>query len=110
MPDVPQWSYPMRLGVNGDFAEVEQDTLDDVRQSVYLLTRTPVGVRPLAPDIGLEDPTFTIVDLDALAATLEEQEDRAVVSVTVESLDDAGEQVLQIDVALVSEPEEDSTS
>jgi hypothetical protein len=96
----PQFAYPMRLGPDGDFLTIPQDSLQEVQQSVYVLMRTPLGVRPLAPAIGMEDPTFTEPDPDVLAATLEDQEDRADVTVTVGTVDDTGELAIQVEVAL----------
>lgn len=109
MAEVPQLAFPLRIDpATGDFAVVEQDSLDDVRQCVYTLMLTPLGVRPLAPDIGVEDPTFSAgVDPDALAATLEEQEPRATVTVTANPVAGTGEQQITVEVGLASEDDEE---
>jgi phage baseplate assembly protein W len=108
MIDIPQLTYPLAL-TGGDFAQVEQGTLDDVRQNVLVLLRTPLGVRPLAPDVGVQDPTFTTVDPEALQATLTDAdtgEPRARVTVTADPIDPAGEQRVAVDVALADDAEE----
>lgn len=114
MPELPHLAWPLRLDTTGALMEVEQDTLDDVRQCVRALLHTPRGSRPLAPDIGTEDLTFVSaaeledVALDALAATLMEQEDRAIVAITAEPIGETGEQQLQAAVSLIDDPEEEA--
>jgi phage baseplate assembly protein W len=108
-PEIPHLAFPLRLD-GGSFAVVEQDTVEDVRQCVHVLLRTPLGIRPLAPEVGVDDPTFTEgVDGDALAAQLEEQEPRAVVTVTTSPIDERGEQVLEVRVALAGEADDEET-
>lgn len=108
MPDIPHLVWPLRLAASGQLADVEQDSLDDVRQAVRVLRSTPLGVRPLAPDIGLEDPTFASrVDPDLLTAVLEEQEDRARLTITAADIDETGEQIVTVHVALAADPEPD---
>lgn len=88
---------------------VEQDTIADVRQSVHLLLRTPPGARPLAPEIGIADPTFTTgIDAQQLAAALEEMEDRARVTITAGVITEGGRQTVQVLVALADDPQEAS--
>jgi phage baseplate assembly protein W len=101
---VPHLAWPLRLTADGTFLTVEQDSLDDVRQCVAVLLNTPRGVRPLAPDVGIEDPTFAGADPDGLQQTLEEQEPRATLTVTAGPPDATGEQTVQIIVDLASEP------
>lgn len=106
--EIPHIAFPLRQAPaadGGGLVEVEQDTIDDVRQCVHVLLRTPLGVRPLAPQVGVEDPTFTRVDGDVLAATLEDQEDRAAVTVTASPVDATGEQQIEVLVALADEPD-----
>lgn len=98
----PHLAYPLRLS-GSSFTVVEQDLIDDVRQCVFLIARTELGARPLAPAVGIEDPTFTDLDPDVLAGQLEELEDRAVVTVTITPTNAAGEQDIEIAVALAAE-------
>lgn len=100
MTEIPHLAFPLRLAADG-LAVVEQDELDDVRQCVHVLLRTPLGARPLAPDVGVEDPTFsTGIDPEALTAQIEEQEDRARVTITASGPDETGEQNVTIAVAV----------
>lgn len=81
-PDVPHLTWPARLS-GGSLACVEQDTLEEVRQSVDNLLRTPLGARPLAEDYGLADPTFTTgLDVDEVIDQAAEYEPRADIEVT----------------------------
>jgi phage baseplate assembly protein W len=110
-PEVPHLKVPLELADDGSFAVVEQDTIDDVRQCVQVLLHTPLGIRPLAPDIGVEDPTFGMgVDPHALAAVLEEQEPRAAVTVLAAPVDPSGEQLLEVHVALAGDSTEEETT
>lgn len=103
----PHLEFPPRLTEDGQFAAVEQDSLADVRQCVHVLMRTPVGSRPLAPTIGMDDPTFSEgVDPDLLTAALQEQEPRASIGITADQVDDDGDQRVTVDVLLAAEEAE----
>jgi len=108
-----RWPFRLTLGADlpgqvphAPLQLVEQDTIDDVRQCVHLLLLTPPGSRPLAPDVGVPDPTFTAgIDPDLLAARLEEIEPRARVSITAPPTDAQGAQNVQVRVALIDDQE-----
>lgn len=103
MAEVPHLAFPLRMNPDGTLADVEQDTIDDVRQCVHVLLRTEVGSRPLAPDVGIEDPTFTEgLDPVQVATRLEEMEDRAQVTITIEA-PHTGEQRAQVNVELADQ-------
>jgi phage baseplate assembly protein W len=88
----------------GTFSVVEQDTLADVKQCIHVLVKTPLGWRPLAPDVGIVDPLWLEgIDTDALAGSLVEWEPRAAVSVTTGGPDGDGRQTVQINVDLAEE-------
>jgi phage baseplate assembly protein W len=76
--DVPHFAVPFTV-TDGKAAVVEQDSIDDVTQSVFVLLATEQGTYQPIPDLGIEDPTFRLngVDLDELAAEVEEFEPRA---------------------------------
>ena len=100
---IPHLAFPLALTESGALGVLEQDTLADVRQCVYVLTRTPRGARALAPTMGIPDPTFTSgVDPAELTAILEEQEDRARVRVVAAAPDGAGRQNPQVRVRLAA--------
>ena len=101
--EIPHLRWPLRIA-DGQLQLVEQDTLEDVRQCVHLLLRTPLGARPLAPEVGIEDPTFTAgVDADVLAGRLEEMEDRARITVDTTGVDEHGRQRVRVYVALAED-------
>lgn len=97
MADIPHLTWPFRMA-GQQLATVEQDSLEDVQQSVYAYLYCSKGARPLNPDWGVEDPTFTgVIDGPALAAELEQSEDgRAVVAVNV--IGPGGDGRAQLDV------------
>ncbi len=100
-PAVPHLAFPLRRAPAGELLAVEQDTLEDVRQCVHVLLRTPRGARPLAPDVGIEDPTFTSgVQAEVLQAQLEDDEDRAHVDVAAGRVGPTGAQAVQVNVQL----------
>lgn len=101
MADVPHLAWPFRFGAR-KLVQVEQDSIEDVQQSVHAYLATPRGSRPLNPDFGVEDPTFGPgVDAGRLAAEIEASEDgRAAVVVTVAGPNGAGEQNVNVTVAL----------
>jgi phage baseplate assembly protein W len=105
--DVPHIAFPMRLDAAGALVTNEQDSLDEVQQCVLVLLRTPLGARPLAPGVGVADPTFTDgIDPEALTATLtnvETGEPRADVQVTVQPVDQAGRQPIAIAIGLADD-------
>lgn len=103
-PEVPHLRWPLQLA-GGMLLAVEQDTIDDVEQCVHVLLSTPVGSRPLAPDIGAADPTFVGVDPADLESRLTDPdlgEPRADVTVSVT---DGPEQVVSVQVALAETQE-----
>lgn len=107
--EAPHLQWPLRLEPDGSLAAVEQDTLEDVEQCVHVLLRTERGSRPLAPAVGVEDPTFdNVIDPGRLSALLEEQEDRARVTVTVDGPDETGEVTVRVSVALRDDPSDDA--
>lgn len=107
MTDIPHLTWPPRMAPDGTLAAVEQDTVEDVRQCVHVLLRTPLGVRPLAPFSGVPDPTFSGgVIADELAARLgsDDNEPRAQITVTAGQLGATGGQSVRVRVDLADEP------
>lgn len=98
---VPHIAWPFRVG-DHRLATVEQDSIEDVQQNVYSYLSTERGERSLAPDFGLEDPTFgPSVNTALLAAEIEEAEaGRAVVTVTATPIDGTGRTAVDVNVEL----------
>lgn len=101
MADVPHLAWPFRLAGNR-LVQVEQDSLEDVQQSVYAYLATPLGSRPLSPDFGIDDPTFGPgLNGARLAADIEASEEgRAVVAVVIRGPDEFGQQQITVQVDL----------
>lgn len=101
MADVPHLTWPFRMG-DRQLQTVEQDSLEDCQQSAYAYLYCPKGARPLNPDWGVEDPTFsTHRDGAALAAELEESEEgRYLAAVRVYGPDGDGRARLDVFVDL----------
>lgn len=99
--DVPHLAWPFRFA-GRRLVQVEQDSIEDLQQSVHAYLTTPRGTRPLNPDFGIEDPTFGPgINPTRLAADIEASEDnRALVTVTVTPLGGAGVQDVNVHVAL----------
>lgn len=107
-PEPMHLAFPLRLEPDGSLRQVAQDSLEDVRSCVHVNLHTPVGARPLAPDIGIDDITFSVgVDAESLTAELEGMEPRARVSITASPIDERGHQQLQVDVGLVGDDNDD---
>ena len=75
---IPHLSLPLRL-VDGQFATVEQDTVEDILQCVRVVLTTPEGFREELPDFGLPDQTFLQggADTAVIEETIAEWEPRA---------------------------------
>lgn len=85
MPDLetPQFDLPFRLDPTGsDVVMIEQDSVDDVANSVETLLRTPLGWFEENPDYGVIEGTFDEgrVDLNELQTAISQWEPRADVS------------------------------
>lgn len=98
-----RWTFPLTLDA-GRLATHEQDTLADVTQCVHVLTRTRRGSRPLAPNVGFDDPTFSDVEADEIVGPLAGLEPRADVTVTVAIAPDGRSATRSIRVALKDNP------
>jgi phage baseplate assembly protein W len=101
MADVPHLAWPFKMAGRA-LAQVEQDSIEDVRQNVYAFLATTKGERPLSPDFGLDDPTFGPgVNTARIAAEIMDAEDgRAVVTITASGPDGGGHATVDVAVSL----------
>lgn len=98
--ETPHLKWPFRVAV-GRFQVVEQDTIDDVVQCVHVLLNTPLGFRPLAPDVGVIDGLWrSRFETDRLVADLGEWEPRGEITADTAGVDGAGEQSVNVNVDL----------
>jgi hypothetical protein len=75
----------VRLAADGSFAVVEQDSADEVAQSVAVLISTVVEQRQELPLYGIVDPTFSYgVDIASALDAVEVWEPRAAAAITAE--------------------------
>jgi phage baseplate assembly protein W len=107
MVDVPHFSFPFRMGVEGGFAVVEQDSPDEVVDCVEVLLRTPVGSREDLPEYGIEDPAFeNEPDIAGILDAIGDWEPRAPVSDITSDVDDVDEFIQHIRVGIETEGSE----
>lgn len=99
MPDIPHLRWPFVYeAANQRLGQVDQDSQEDLEQSVHAYLLTPRGSRPLNPDFGIEDPTFGPgFDAAQLERDIEDSEDgRADVSITLAGPDQQGKQQITV--------------
>lgn len=77
--NIPHFAYPVRFGVGGSIATVEQNSVEDVMNCVAAACKTERGSRLYVPGFGIDDPTFEEVPLDTttLLAQIRESEPRS---------------------------------
>lgn len=74
-------ALPLRVGPSGAFVVLDQDSPDDVAQSVRVLLTTVQGTRVEAPDYGVPEWAFADPDVSTAEAACREWEPRATVTV-----------------------------
>ena len=77
------------LASSGQVVTMEQDSYQDVANCVEMVLNTPKNLRSALPEFGIDDPTFTQVDPNALRADLQDWEPRAVIDISIFN-DDSG--------------------
>lgn len=89
---VPHFAYPFR--VSGDHvAVVEQDTWDEVAQSVQMVLTTERGSRLAVPEYGVDSPLFATLTRGREQHMLEavnrwEPRARATIGITADNVDE----------------------
>lgn len=75
---IPHLRHPFQI-INGKSAVVDQDSTQEIAQSVYAVLATEPGDRDENPTFGFESQLFVKggVDLDELQRVVEESEPRA---------------------------------
>lgn len=90
MTDLPHFDLPFRFGPQA--AVVEQDSVEEIAECVLAILLCPQGYRVELPEFGVDDPTFSVpdVDLEAVRAAITTWEPRAdaVLSQAPDSLDE----------------------
>lgn len=83
VPTIPHLAIPFSLAPDGAIYALQQDTVEEIVQSVAMLVGTRPNTRLMAPKYGTPDPTFTGIDQMALHLAVVTWEPRATVSVNV---------------------------
>ena len=91
---VPHLRVPFGLDLRGRAAIVDQDTDEEILQTVRVLLATRVGERAALPSYGLEDPVFfdfgEAPSEDEVIELVAEEEPRASVQHVAQAIDDVG--------------------
>jgi hypothetical protein len=103
--DTPHLAFPFRYE-NGAFVEVDQDSIEHMRDRIHVLVRTRLGSRLDDPSFGIPDDLERAggVNIDALAAAIGSSEPDIPVLITVpgdEGHDDPGHVVLPSSTAAI---------
>lgn len=78
----PHFAYPFRIINRGGrvaAVTVSQDSSSEIAQCVFDILGTRLGARDDEPELGVVDPTFSMLDLDDIRSQVEQFEPRAVV-------------------------------
>lgn len=70
-------ALPLRLAPDGHLVALDQDSPEEIAQSVALLVATRPGERRSVPGYGVPDPLGSGFDPDVADEAIEEWEDRA---------------------------------
>ena len=81
---IPHLSAAVSLNGDGTFAFVNQDTIEEVEQSVEVICGSVPGERTVVPTFGLPSQVFTNPNPGAIQATILQWENRATTQVTVQ--------------------------
>ena len=84
-PTVPHLALPLTLGPNGSFNTIQQDTIEEVAQSVEVILGTPLGSRLQVPGFGVPDPVLTELSPSAhqIQQVIAQWEPRALTAVSI---------------------------
>lgn len=103
MDNVPHLALPLRV-VGDRYVSVQQDTLDELVQTVAVITSFPLGYRVERPDFGIVPPEFSQRPINTLdiEQAVEAFEPRALVTVTEQPYDptDPGADRLRVEVSM----------
>ena len=91
-------SAALQLGGDGSFVFWNQDTSDEIVQSVEMICGTIQGERPVVPTFGVPDQAFTQPSKTAILSAVTQWESRASVQVTVSSDSASGVSNVKVDV------------
>lgn len=102
---IPHLKVPFALDRQGHARTTEQDSGDEIRQSVKVLLATRPGERLVIPDYGLADPAFAGPDAGVIAEAVQRWEPRADLGTIQTAIDDQDPGLARVTVPV--EPQED---
>lgn len=80
---IPHFAIPFDIGGDGSSQVLEQDSEDEIVQSVAMLVGTRPATRMMAPAYGIVDPTFAGFNSPSLQLAVAKWEERATVVVQI---------------------------
>lgn len=80
---IPHFAIPFVIGGDGSAQVLQQDSVDEIVQSVAMLCGTRPGTRLVVPSYGILDPTFEGFDSVRLQLAAAKWEERASVVIQV---------------------------
>lgn len=96
---LPHLAASMNLQPDGSFAFWQQDTIDEVTQSVEMVCGSLQGSRTVVPSFGLPDQAFTIPDPNIIPTQINAFEKRAALTISI-STSDNGTSSVKVGVSL----------
>jgi phage baseplate assembly protein W len=103
----PHFAQPFRLIGSGSFAVVEQDSDQEILDSVAICLATPQGSRAEVPDYGVPRLEFSLPSGTDIVAAVQEWEPRASLTVEVAAALAGDESVARLTVLVANSTGED---
>ena len=97
-PVLAHLSAQVALGSDGSFLFLNQDTPEEIVQSVEVICGTTIGERPVVPSFGIPDQTFTQPSKEQITSAVARWENRATVQVFVKTDSASGISSVKVDV------------
>ena len=89
---------PVRIGPDGTFLTVVEDSTAEIVQNVSVILRTRLAERLATPTLGTPDPVFRGFDPQTALGLVADAEPRAVLELVRQSLDEVGREVTDLTV------------
>jgi phage baseplate assembly protein W len=99
---IPHLQVPLLLTGDGSFAIWQQDTIEEVSQSVEVICGSNPGERTMAPTFGMPQLTFTEPSAGLITQTIAQWDPRAVTQVSVNNGSIPGTSSIGVKVSLQS--------
>ena len=97
-PTLAHLSAVVALAGDGSFLFLNQDSTEEIVQSVEVICGTVLGDRPVVPTFGIPDQTFTQPSKSEIVSSINTWEQRAAVQVFVSTDEASGVSNVKVDV------------